>query len=255
MAAAVAAAALLAACTESTSSTAPTNNLDIATLVSATTSANLTAGERALFSLPTTGGLPTIDPNACPFSVATQNFVCTPVTRSGLTFRTTYFLLDSTGQSLSTPTTTNLAALRTLIDVNGTATLPTGINGTAAINSHSDMTLSGLLTSSHMLSGATIEHDTLTTTIGSATTKSVVDAATTTSNVVLPSGPGQWPASGTVESDVTTSIIGASSSFSTTGHLLMTFNGTSIVTAVVTLGGHVSTCQIDLSGKISPACQ
>src|SRR6185312_11814280 len=67
MAAAVAVAALLAACTESTSSTAPTNNLDIATLVSATTSANLTAGERALFSLPTTGGLPTIDPNACPF--------------------------------------------------------------------------------------------------------------------------------------------------------------------------------------------
>lgn len=256
MLAAVAAASLVGACAETASTTSPSNSpLDVATLVSATTSANLTAGERALFSLPSAGAAPTIDPAACPFSSSTQDFVCTPVVRNGLTFRTTYFLLDSTGQSMSSATSSTLAALRTLIDVNGTATLPTGINGTAAINSHSDMTLSGLLTSTHMLSGASIEHDTLTATIGSVTTRSAVDAATTTSNAVLPQSAGQWPASGTVTSDVTTSLIGSGSSFTTTGHLMMTFNGTSTVTAVITVGGHVSTCQIDLSGKASPVCQ
>lgn len=258
MIAAVAAAILSSACAETTSSTSPTNkNLDIASLVAATTSANLTAGERGLFSLPSSGAMPTIDPNACPFSTPAQSFVCSPVTVNGLTFHTSYFLLDSTGQSMSTASTSNLAALRTLIDINGRATLPTGINGSAAINSHSDMTLSGLLTNTHMLSGATIEHDTLTATIGAVTSRSAVDAATTTSNVVLPQSAGQWPASGTVSSDVTTSLLNSNggTSLSTTGHLLMTFNGTSTVTAVITLGGHVSTCQIDLSGKASPVCQ
>ena len=248
-------AATLAAC-GSDSSVSPTGgNLDVAALVASSSGANYNAGARSLATLPNTNVTPSIDPALCPFSTANQDFECAPVTRNGLTLKTAYSLLDGSGHSLSQPVAASVASIHTVIDVNGTTTVAVGNASTAiTLNSHSDHTLSGLLGTTRLLNGTSTEHDTTATTIGGSTTHTAIDATTTTASLQIPQAAGEWPATGTITSDVKTKSTLAVGELSTTIRAVTTFNGTSIVTTALTIGGHTTTCKVDLSGKVAPAC-
>ncbi|HEY4130782.1 MAG TPA: hypothetical protein VGM50_09195 [Gemmatimonadaceae bacterium] len=244
----------IAAC-GSDSSTSPTgNNLDVSSLVAATSTANFTAGSRALVSLPSDVVEPTINPSLCPFSTANQDFECSAMTASGLTFTTDFTLLDASGHSLSQAVAGTVDQVRAIVDVGGTLSTPTN-NASITISSHSDNTLSGILANNRMLNGTSHEHDSVTTGASGSTSRTVLDATTTTANLQIPTTAGQWPATGTITSDVNTkSTIGSLPTVTSSAHFVTTFNGTSTVTAVLTVSGHTTTCQIDLSGKTAASC-
>jgi hypothetical protein len=248
-------AAALSAC-GSDSSVAPTNEkLDVAALVASSSGASYNAGARSLATLPNTNTTPSVDPALCPFSAANQLFECAPVTRNGLTFKTAYALLDGSGHSLSQRVASSVASIHTLIDINGTTTVTAGNASTAiTLNSHSDHTLSGLLTDTRVLNGTSTEHDTTATTIGGSTTHTAIDATTTTANLEIPRASGEWPATGTITTDVKTKSSLRVGELTTSIRAVTTFNGTSTVTTALTIGGHTTTCKLDLSGKVAPAC-
>ncbi len=247
----------VAACSSDSSSTSPTsNNLDVSSLVAATSTASFTGGSRALVSLPSDAVVPTINPTLCPFSTTNQDFECSAMTSSGLTFKTDFTLLDASGHSLSQPVAGSVDQVRAIVDVSGTLT-PASTSASITISSHSDNTLSGIIANNRILNGASHEHDSVTTGTsgsGSATT-TVFDATTTTSNLQIPTTSGQFPASGTITSDVNAqTTIGSLPKVTSTAHIVTTFNGTSIVTTTLTVSGHTTTCKIDLSGKTAAAC-
>jgi hypothetical protein len=244
----------VAACSSDSSTSPTSNNLDVSALVAATSTSNFTAAPRALVSLPSDAALPTINPSLCPFSTANQDFECSAMTASGLTFNTKFTLLDASGHSLNQAVAGTVDQVRAIVDVSGT--LSTSNNNTSVtISSHSDNTLSGIIANNRMLNGTSHEHDSLTTGTGGSASRTVLDATTTTSNLQIPSASGQWPASGTITSDVNTkSTVGSLPTVTSSAHIVTTFNGTSIVTTTLTVSGHTTTCKIDLSGKTAASC-
>jgi hypothetical protein len=191
-------------------------------------------------SAPTLNSLPT----GCTYASASQNFVCPSVTASGSTITSNYFLLDATGNSMSTFDASKVAALRVRNTISGTA----GVSGnTYTIDGQQDYTLSGLQSSTHTLNG------TGTLTVGGTRTGSTLPgpftthSTTTISNVVLPAygASNPYPASGRIALDQSTSFTGGSSM---TSQLVMTFNGTSRVTVSVKIDNlSLPGCTFDLS--------
>lgn len=214
----------------------------------------------AMLAIPVTAAPPTITTSGCAYSASVQGFVCPPVTIGGLTFASSYFLYDAAGHSQSQPSAATTASVRTVTDVAGTTSLPatTGTSGSISVSSHSDMTLSGLLTAPRALNGTSTEHEDMTLT-GSTPLHSVIDMTNTTTNLVMPlstmAGSMPWPLSGSIASDMTVaSSTGPLPSVAGTIHMVMTFNGTSTVTMVMTISGHTTTCTVDLMGSGVPVC-
>jgi len=231
-------------------------SVDVSALVG--TASNSTYGglARSLVLLPSYTAASPVNAAACPFSGADQLFECGPVTIDGITFKTSYQLLDAGGHPLSTADATTLAAVRTIIDVDGTASFATtGVTSTATIHSHSDNTLSGLLTSRHTLNGQTTERDTLATVSGSTATKLAVTATTTVDKLDIPTTVGAYPATGAITTDATTSIsLGGGTPATVQTHASITFNGTSVVTITITVGSATQRCTLDLANPASLAC-
>ena len=252
--AAVAVAALLAACGSDSSTSPTTGNPDVAKLVASASTAGLVSSSRSAAQLPSTAEAPTIDPASCPFSAANQLFECAPVTRDGLTFKTAFSLRDAGGQALTQPVAANVAAARVLVDITGSRTFAgNGSSTVVTLNSHSDHTLSGLLTNQRVLNGTDTEHDTTATTIGNVSTHTAFDVTTTTANLQLPQ-PLDWPAAGTITTDAKTKTVTGAATIPTAFTLVTTFNGTSKVATQIRYGDHTTNCTIDLSGASLPSC-
>ena len=199
---------------------------------------------------------------SCPYDAASKSFVCAPVTSSGLTVTTSYQLLDAAGkpQDASADRRTT-AAMHTVSTIAGTLTLPPGTGTTAAgpltISGKQDMTLSGLLGSTHTLNGTATTTMRGTFTLGSAVTTLSTATTQTMRNVVYPAAAAtasapQYPTSGTITIDGTSTFGTATPAVTT--HLEMTFNGTSTATLIMSTGGSTERCTINLATQAPPVC-
>lgn len=187
----------------------------------------------------------------CFYNSKSQFFSCPSTTRNGLTFTLAYQLLDASGtiQTAFNPTTT--AAIRTVSDLSGTFTPPPGsVASTITMSGGSDQTLSGLLTRTHTLNGTGIWRSTMVvgSTSGNMTTSSTI------TGLVLPQrdSPNQYPQAGSIAMDLT-------GNFATTtvvSRIVMTFNGTSTMTMVMTINGITTNCTLDMANpSATPSCQ
>jgi hypothetical protein len=251
------ASAVLAACSAS-SDTSPNNKpLDISTVLAQASAGDPAsfAGVRTAWALPTSSSTPTL-PTSCAYSSTDLRFDCAPVSVGGLTFTTSYYILDGSGTSLTTANATAAAAVRVLTDITGTLNVATAGSSRITIDKHSDLTLSGLLSGPRVINGTSTEHDAITTAATTVSTTATIDLTSTTSNVVLPSSTTTaWPQSGTITSTMnTTTTMGSLPSVQVPMNAVLTFNGTSVVTVVATISGRTETCRIDLSGTVGPSC-
>jgi hypothetical protein len=173
----------------------------------------------------------------CPYSAPSKTFICPDRTVQGLTFKNYYQLLDPSDAPQSAFNTSTTAAIRTVSDVSGTINLTVPI----AVTGHNEQTLSGLLTSSHVLNGT----GTSTQTMSLTTTPLTLTTAETISNLVQPKNGHKSPESGTISVEMSSGTSGV------TSRITMSFNGTSTVTMEMTFGGTTRTCTMDLESPVS----
>jgi hypothetical protein len=190
-------------------------------------------------------------PTNCGYSAASQSFTCPAITVSGLAITQSYTLLDGSGNAQSQFDATTTASIRMKTSVVGTLTEG---GSTIAIDEKQDMTLSGLLTGTHVLNGTVVMRMNGTVTSGSVTTPITSTMTMTAANLVLPksgTGASAWPKSGTLTADMTTALDPSLPALVT--HITMTFDGTSKVAVVITADGFTERCTIDLLAQFS-AC-
>lgn len=255
---ATAAALFAAACSDSPSSPTTSSSLDVGAALAEIGRGTPTAVRGEMGASALGAGAPIV-PSACSYVAATQNFSCPPVNANGLTITVSYTLLDAAGHSQSTPDAATTAAIRTVSTVKGTTTVSgaSSFTGTLTIDRTDDMTLSGLLSGVHTLNGTGAGTSESVLTINGLNVHTSTTDRSTTTNVVLPrSGSGSaWPVSGTIASDQTlVSATGSSPSLTTNIHTVVTFNGSSNITLVVTVGGTTINCTLNLSNPAPSAC-
>jgi hypothetical protein len=214
------------------------------------------AGQVLGLSLPSSADA-TVAASACVYSGATESFNCPTRTVDGLTFSASYFLLDAAGNSQTAPSSTTTASVHLLTDLAGTITESvSGTSGSVTVKQHNDLTMSGLLTDQHMLSGTSVNHD--STVINGTTLTRIVDDLTNTADNVLFPPPGSsspWPLSGSISADLTAKVtLGSIGPVTTSAHATLTFNGTNLVPLTTSDGTSTNTCTIDLSGRTDPVC-
>ena len=253
--AAVATAALTAC--GSDSPTATSQQLDLNTAISQMAAGNASsyAGASALFGAPL-GTTAALVPGSCAYSATVQGFSCPARTANGLTITGTFYLYDAAGASLTTVDPTRAASLRTVTDVQGTTSMGNEFPGTMTLDQHSDMTMSGLLGATRTLNGTSTGHiDEKMVMAMADTLHSVTDMTTVTRDLVLPA-PGatdHYPKSGSITANMTESgMLGDTTSFKST--MVMTFDGTSIVTITMTDDLGTSVCKFDMKGTAMPVC-
>jgi hypothetical protein len=191
-----------------------------------------------------------ITPSSCSYALASQAFVCAPVTANGVTFTQSYQLLNGSGGPLSIFDPTSLAAVRMQTTIAGTDSAGGDV---VVIDGRQDQTLSGLQTSRHLLNGTTALNMSGTLAVPSSTPQAFsVTLTTTTTNLGIPAHPSAktYPASGTIAIDEISTFPGESADSS---RIVLTFDGTSKVK--VTLDGSpLPGCStIDLSSA-TPSC-
>ena len=253
---------LIAGC-RSSDSTGPSSGhtLDLSSLIGEMGIASVGAAGTASGAVGIGGvGMPTMPPvvpSSCQYSASIQGFTCATFTSNGITVDATFFLLDAAGHFQSQPDAATTAAIRTVTDLKGTMSLDqVGGTGSMTLSNHQDMTLSGLLTDTHVLNGSATSHSDITLSAPSSL-HGVTDSKTVTANVAM-SKSSRWPTSGTITTDATTTSQFGSQSVTGTTHSVLTFNGSSIVTMTTTITAGSSpfstTCKIDLSGASVPVC-
>ena len=175
-------------------------------------------------------------PSACSYIASVQSFVCAPVTTNGVTITRGYTLFSASGtpQSAFDPSAT--ASVRTTTGVVGRMTVQTAVTD---LDAQQTMTLSGLLTSRHVLDGLQVTKMTMTSPeFGTVR----LNATTTFAGLVMPERGGRYPKSGSVSTAITSDMAGMGA-FTMT----MTFNGTSKVDVTISSGGRTERCTIDLA--------
>jgi hypothetical protein len=243
-----AACVVLAACGDST---APTQ--EVAALDDLLSELQV-AGSAGAAGLALSGGpvVSTTMPSAaqCPYNSLTQFFVCPNTSNSGLTFTLSYQLLDASGTVQSAFNAATTAAIRTVSDVSGTFTSTGSFASSVTMNGHNDQTLSGLLTGTHTLNGTGNSTSTMDLggTTGTMTTSSII------TGLVLPQrgNPNQYPQAGSIAMDITSNFGGGPF----TSHIVISFDGTSTMTMVMTTNGFTMTCTVDMANSsATPSCR
>ncbi len=244
------AAALVAGC--DTEPTTPTVNVDAALEQMATggisTYTTAAAGPlTGMASVPTPAGGKA---SSCSYSAGTGFFSCAPVTAGGITFSRQFQLLDASGAPLAEPNPLLIAAIRSVIDVEGTHTT-TGANPTTVqIDRHEDATLSGIQSASRMLNATATQQVSVTGASFAAST----DETSTTTDLLLPSTPDKkYPLGGTIVTAGTLTTSGVTSSTQQyQGELA--FDGTNLMSVKLTFGSTVLTCKVNLAPGAQPGC-
>lgn len=244
----VAIGAFISACA-SDPTTAPTNNVrnDLASVLREMTLPSLSSVSGALVGVAVP--VPAVaTPSNCTYSASAQGFQCTTVVAGGLTVVQSYSLLDAAGRSQSAFDANTTAAVRIKTSMIGTISAD-GSN--LAVDQAQDMTLSGLLTSRHVMNGTSVMKMKGTVSAGGSASSIATTMNMTMSNLVMPAvttGAVAYPLSGVITSDMIVSLdAGTPLSMRTE----MTFNGTSKVAVVMTIGGRNQRCTIDLSNPAS----
>lgn len=176
----------------------------------------------------------------CQYNASSQTFVCPTTTATGLSFSRSFQLFDAAGapQSAFSPTTT--AAIRAISDASGTVS---NQNGSVAFTSHDDYTVSGLLLDNLTVDGTGTSHSVITNAQNQTVT---VDATTTIDGLVFPRlrvGP-HYPRAGTIDTDITFTSSGGQSTDVSIG---IAFNGSPMATMTMSTGVGTVTCLIDLT--------
>lgn len=242
--------ALLSACS-SDSATQPSNRppTDLATVLREMTLPSISSVPGAMVGMAVPLSSPAA-PSNCTYSATTQSFQCPAVVSGGITFTQSYTLLDAAGRSQAAFDPATTAAIRMKTSMLGSITT----NGsTVSMDQVQDMTLSGLLTSTHVMNGTSIMKMNGTVSTAGSTTPLSTTMTMTMSNLVMPTavtGAAAYPLSGVITSDM---IIAVDSSSSISVRTEMTFSGTSKVAVVTTIGGLTQRCTIDLSNP-APTC-
>lgn len=194
--------------------------------------------------------------SSCAYNAGTSFFVCPTVTSNGMTISRSFQLLDATGAPLSSPNPLTLAAVRTVVDINGTMTSTAAMTSpmTTEITRHEDATMSGLLSGSRVVNAHSTQRIAMTGTSMSA----VSNDTSVTTNLRLPTSREQkYPLGGTIVTDRTTSLSSVASS-TQHSHEEISFDGTSIMTVKMTFGTSTTvtrTCKIDLAmPRTPPVC-
>lgn len=239
----------LAACSDNPTGPS-TGTPDLSTLLAEVSSPMISTATRAI--LPAGIGemtVPAVDPGRCPYSAATGFFACPDVVVNGITITRMFRLIDAAGNSQSKPDA-QTSAIELVNTVKGAMSPPAGFGSSGAItlNDSSDMTVSGIRTEQHTLNGfskgamvGTFESNGVSIPLNTLITQTIT-------NVVLPNAKAgqKWPQSGSITIDETSDIDAAGSSAATT-HVVMTFNGTSIVTVTFTDTFGTTTCRFDMA--------
>jgi len=185
----------------------------------------------------------------CPYTAASQSFVCPPAMASGITIKQSFTVLSASGAKQSAFDHATTASVKTSTSVVGTIVE----DGAAlTIDSQQELTLGGLLAGPHTLDGTST-----TRLSGTFFGDAPIDVRITgsISSLVLPTntavGAQVWPTGGTI-------VVASSGTFADlppfTSRLTMTFNGTSTVTLTITENGFSQTCQHDLAKPGLPVC-
>ena len=244
---------LLVAGCESSDTTSPQVDVDAALAqmasggISSYTTAAVEANAGASVALPAAPGASTA---SCGYDSGSSFFVCTPVTSNGITFSRQFQLLDATGAPMTTANPLAVAAIRSVIDVEG-MTPPSGANqATLHIDRHEDATLSGIQSASRVLDGSSTQQLAITTTNATVTS----NEANVTTNLQLPSLPSQkYPLGGKITTNGSLTVTG-NTPFAQEYQREISFNGTSIMTVKMTSGNTTVTCAIDLAKTAAPSC-
>ena len=203
-------AALVAACSDSSTGPSTPNVPDVASLIGEMSVSGI--GSAVSVASPEVGlvfsASPTFAPANCVFTPSTGYFVCPTITSNGLTFTRMFRLLDAANNPQSKPSEQTVA-IETKSTIMGTLTFNDRTSGTStvAIDRSDDMTLSGIQTTKHTLNGraATKIDGTMSTALGP--THVTTNQTELTTNIVLPNAKAgqRWPQSGSVQIDQTTS--------------------------------------------------
>ena len=199
------------------------------------------------------------DPSLCAYSTDTGFFVCPTRTTDGLTITSMYRLIDAAGNTQS-QLTNQTSAIETKMTVKGTPSSqsPLSTGGPMTLDESSDMTLSGIHSDTHILDGVSTTTMTGSFDVGGTTVPINTTMAQTTTDLVLPKGSAgqRWPQSGTIAFDETSNLLSVDPNAPETTHLVMTFNGTSVVTVTITDAFGTSTCHFDMAnpGVSAGAC-
>lgn len=194
-------------------------------------------------------GAPPLNATTCPYSAATQSFLCPTLESGGLTLAQSFTLLSASGAKQSAFDPAGTAAVKTSTTLSGSY-----VDATAnlTVNGQQDVTLSGLLTGPHTIDGTSSISLVGTYTDAGTVIPVSYTVNTTITGLVLPSnavGSQIWPTSGTVVVDVTGSVAGVSSTEKTT----ITFSGSSTVDVKVTTAAGTQSCKVNLA-TADPVC-
>jgi hypothetical protein len=188
---------------------------------------------------------------SCPYDATSKFFVCAPVTANGMTFSRKFQLLDASGNALSTANPLTVASVRSVVDMEGTMTQGAPNPATIQLDRHEDATLSGIRTANRVMNG-TAEQQMTVTTAGFALSSTETSV---TSNLQLPSSPEQkYPLGGTITATGSTTLSSITTSTQQYSREI-SFDGSSIMTVKMTVGGSTSTCKVNLASPGStPTC-
>jgi hypothetical protein len=195
--------------------------------------------------------IPAPSTTSCSYDASSLSFACARVTREGLSLDQSFILFDAAGNRQSAFVRGSTASVEMKSHAFGTVGVGDDIQ---TIDMVGDRTVSGLLTSRHVLNG------TLSTSFDeSAPPQGGIVApmpmhftsATTLENLVLPSRDHRWPGPGTMTT-VSTSLFGSEPPFITTARAV--FNGTKCAVFTFTNGPHTETMTMDLSNPLATSC-
>lgn len=242
-----AAAFFAAACGDATG---PSSTESVSSLMSAVESAHTMGASGSAFG---GGFVPNVSHRAdgCAFNATTQRFDCPTTTTNTATIERWFQLLDASGNPQSAYDRATTAALRNVVDIEGSNTISRGDHsGTISFSHEGDHTLSGLLDGVHTLNGSSSTTGTVTTATGSWT----MTTNQTITGLVLPrAGDNRYPKAGTIVTEVIAPGFLGVGTYTT--RVTMTFDGTSVAKLNIVSGGASRDCTVDLSKRNSwPVC-
>jgi hypothetical protein len=208
----------------------------------------LGSGMIPLTTVSSTGAVPF---TGCSYDAGSQSFVCARVTSGGLTIDRSYTLFDAAGNRQSQFVRGGTAAVQTKVHVAGTLTAPFG---THTIDQSDDRTVSGLLTSRHVLNGTSTHTMSGTFSMPGGTQPPMTMSSMGTTKIeslVLPSKENRWPGPGTMTTTITSTSGGIGPSTST---MRAVFDGTKCVTYTISFGDYTQTRVVDMSNPRVPGC-
>jgi hypothetical protein len=182
----------------------------------------------------------------CVYNAATKYFECPPRVDEGFTYDLSYQLLAGGSNPLAAYEAKSTAAVHTVIDVAGNRVYDPTLS--LAISSHSDRTLTGVLTGAPTVNGT----DTATFILVSGALADTTYSVTTIADFkVQPRNSPTFP-TGVITTFYFFQAPGPSAVAAYT-HTL-TFNASQFMTSVYHNGSITRTCIFDLKGISSPVC-